>query len=109
VCVLCGYGLSPYDWAEAPAPPSGAPAAEEGSAQRDARRARLARVQICDAVLADWGVRVRTATGREYVLSDRKGRTRIARTLGELWDGAAALADRPLDPLDPDLLARLAR
>jgi hypothetical protein len=108
MCVLCGYGLSPYDWAEATTP-AAASEARHAPGQRGLRRSRIVRARICDAVLETVGVRVRTPTGREYVLHDRKGHTRIARTLGEVWGAGAALGDRPLDPLDPALLARLTR
>jgi hypothetical protein len=33
----------------------------------------------------------------------------VARNLGEVWAAGERLAKRPLDPLDPDLLARLQR
>jgi hypothetical protein len=74
---------------------------------RTARREALARARICDAVLGAHGVRVRTPTGREYLVSDGKGRTRIVHTLGEVWSQASTLAGHPLDPLDPELLAGL--
>jgi hypothetical protein len=105
LCVLCGYGLSPYDWASA----SDALGPENRDAHRTARRAAIVRARICDGVLQSYGVRVHTSTGREYIVSDSKGRTRIANSLPELWAQAAALAGRPLDPLDPDVLARLSR
>lgn len=107
MCVLCAYGLSPYDWTTAS--PSGRCQAWEASTPRTARRAVLVRGRICDAVLEAYGVRVRTPTGSEYVVSDTKGRSRIARTLGEIWSQAGELAGRPLDPLDAELLARFER
>lgn len=104
MCVLCGYGLSPYDWSSALA----ANGSENGDPHRTARRAAIVRARICDAVLESYGVHVHT-TGREYVVSDGKGRRRIVHSLADLWAQAAALAGRPLDPLDDDVLAQLRR
>ena len=50
--------------------------------------------------LGDWG-------GRVYVLRDRKGRSAVVDDLGTLWVEAERLAGRPLDPLDPGLVAAL--
>jgi len=52
--------------------------------------------------LGDWG-------GRVYMLRDRKGKTAVVDDLGSLWAAAEALAGRPLDPLDPALVAVLRR
>jgi hypothetical protein len=49
--------------------------------------------------LSDWG--------GAYVLSDRKGRAEVVRDLSALWTEAERLAGRPLDPLDPALVAAL--
>ena len=106
MCVLCGYGLSPYDWVTAST--SGPSQGREASTPRAARRAALVRARICDAVLERYGVRVRTSTGG-YVVSDAKGRSRIVRTLSEIWAQAGELTGRPLDPLDAELLAQLRR
>ncbi len=41
-------------------------------------------------------------------MSDRKGSVTVVRGLAEVWAAAEDLAHRPLDPLDPVLLERLA-
>jgi hypothetical protein len=106
VCVLCGYGLSPWEWADA-GPHAGGPS--DGSALREVRRARLGRAALCRAVLAPYGLDVRTDAGPAagFVVSNRKGRSRTAFTLADVWREAEALAARPPDPLDPDLLDAL--
>ena len=40
-------------------------------------------------------------------LRDRKGHAAVVDNLGVLWTQAAALAGRPLDPLDPELVRAL--
>jgi hypothetical protein len=42
-----------------------------------------------------------------YIVRDRKGRAEVVDDLGGLWAAAERLAGRPLDPLDPALLAPL--
>jgi hypothetical protein len=59
-------------------------------------------------VLAHFGLRLSDWSGRVYLLSDRKGRSVVVSDLGVLWVEAERLAGRPLDPLDPALVAALA-
>jgi hypothetical protein len=90
VCSLCGALLSDH-WAE------------EGSG----RRARLFRVRLLDEVLGHFGLELRDWSGAVYVLRDRKGGQVVVSDLGSLWQEAERLLGRPLDPLDPGLLAAL--
>ena len=46
-------------------------------------------------------------TGVTSLVSDRKGKVQVARSLGEVWAAAEELIKRPLDPVEPALLARL--
>ena len=105
MCVLCGYGLSPFEWADAG--PGGETMERDGSATRDARRARIGRATLCRAVLAPYGLDVRPAVGAGFVVRDGKGRSQVAQTLAEVWGAADALAPRRPDPLDPRLLEAL--
>jgi hypothetical protein len=91
MCALCG-ALQTSHWAES------------GSDRRE----RLLRTRLVSRVLehfglelADWG------GGRAYVLRDRKGKTAVVDDLGGLCVAAERLAGRPLDPLDPALVAAL--
>jgi hypothetical protein len=58
-------------------------------------------------VLEVYGLRLDDWSGRVWVLSDRKGRATVVDNLGTVWVEAEKLAGRPLDPLDPDLVAAL--
>ncbi len=91
MCALCGALLSDH-WAEA-----------DGG-----RRARVFRVRLLDRILGHFGLGVRDAGGRAYVLYDRKGRAKVVSDLGALWQEAERLAGGRLDPLDPALVAALA-
>ena len=90
MCGLCGVLLS-GTWAE-----------EAGD-----RRARVLRLKLLNRVLAHFGLRLDEWAGRVYVLRDRTGRTAVVDDLSAIWREAERLAGRPLDPLDPELLARL--
>jgi hypothetical protein len=92
MCALCGVLLTNH-WAE-----------------RDSgRRDRIFRVRLLNRVLAHFGLELGDWSGRVYVLRDRKGRSAVVDDLGSLWTAAEQLAGRPLDPLDPALLAALRR
>jgi hypothetical protein len=90
MCALCGVLLTSH-WAE-----------------RDSgRRERVFRVRLLNRVLSHFGLELGDWGGSVYVLRDRKGRTAVVNDLGSLWTAAETLAGRPLDPLDPTLVAAL--
>ena len=90
MCVLCNVLVNEH-WAE----------------QQGGRRARVMRVRLVNRVLAFYGLRLDDWSGRVWVLRDRKGRSAVVSDLGSLWAEAERLAGRPLDPLDPELVAAL--
>jgi hypothetical protein len=90
VCPLCGALLTEH-WADG----------------GDARRGRVLRTRMVRRVLAGCGVALSDWGGTAYVLHDGKGRTEVVHDLTALWAQAERLAGRPLDPLDPALLADL--
>ena len=92
MCALCGILLRSH-WAE------------RGSGRRE----RVFRVRLVNRVLAFYGLELGDWGGRVYVLRDRKGRAAVVDDLGSLWTQAERLAGRPLDPLDPSLVAALQR
>lgn len=92
MCALCGVLLTSH-WAE-----------------RDSgRRERVFRVRLLNRVLAQFGLELGDWGGRVYLLRDRKGKTVVVDDLGGLCAAAEELAGRPLDPLDPALVAALHR
>jgi hypothetical protein len=90
MCALCG-ALQTGHWAEA------------GSGRRE----RVLRTRLVNRVLEHFGLELADWGGRLYVLRDRKGKTAVVDDLGGLCAEAERLAGRPLDPLDPDLVAAL--
>jgi hypothetical protein len=91
MCALCGVLLNDH-WAE----------------QDGGRRGRTFRVGLVNRVLAHYGLALDDWAGRVYILRDGKGHAAVVDNLGVLWTQAAALAGRPLDPLDPELVRALA-
>lgn len=71
------------------------------------RRERVLRTALLNQVLAHFGLRLDDWSGSVYVLRDRKGRAEVVADLGGLWQTAERLLGRPLDPLDPALIASL--
>jgi hypothetical protein len=90
MCALCGV-LQTSHWAE------------RGSGRRE----RVLRTRLVNRVLEHFGLALADWGGRVYVLTDRKGKTAVVDDLGGLCAEAERLAGRPLDPLDPDLVAAL--
>ena len=93
MCGLCGAFGAAGDWAEAGA---------AGPVQR-ALRSRAA-----SRVLARYGLTLDSWGGR-YILRSRTGKTALVDNLSRMWPAAEALARKPLDPLDPELLDLLER
>ncbi len=89
MCALCGV-IAKEHWAEL-----------DGG-----RRGRIFRAAVLNRVLGYFGLSVDAWAG-SYVVRDRKGRASVVSDLGGLWVEAERLAGRPLDPLDPALVAAL--
>jgi hypothetical protein len=96
VCVLCYALVGDEHWTDARVGP------EPPAALRARRRRILARV--LGAAGLDYSD---DPTGLTSLISDRKGKVAVARSLGEVWAAAEQVAGRRLDPLEPGLLDRL--
>ncbi len=70
---------------------------------------RQQRVRLVNRVLDPLGLVLSDWSASSYVLRTKTGRSALVPHLGELWPAAERLLGRPCDPLDPDLLSRLAR
>ena len=97
MCGLCGALAGSDHWSDA--------ALTAGP--RDQRH--YSRNRVAGAVLAYYGLSLREAGGGSPVLRSATGQTALVPHLGALWPAAERLAKRPVDPLDPDLVAALTR
>ncbi|UUZ84971.1 hypothetical protein LJK88_16025 [Paenibacillus sp. P26] len=103
MCVLCGESVLQIHWTDRKRT-TGA-AASSGPGARERHR----RIRSANRVLAYYGLKVEDWNGVKFIVRDKKGRSEIVQDLGGLWAQAEKLAGRPLDPLDPGLLAYLNR
>ena len=92
MCGLCGVILN-HHWAE----------------QDGGRRTRVFRAALLDRVLGHFGLSLQDWAGTVYILRDRKGASAVVQDIGAVWSEAERLLARPLDPLDPALIAELSR
>jgi hypothetical protein len=97
VCILC-YGVAGEEhWTDARV------GNEARASVRARRRAMLAQIMAVNGL--GYGD---DPSGVTSLISNRKGGVRVAGNLGEVWAAAESLTGRPLDPLDPSVLMRLA-
>jgi hypothetical protein len=95
MCALCG-AFGEEHWST------------EASAGGPTRRAeRLARVSVANAVLGVFAMRLDDWQGARFVISAPTGSREVVDTLPQVWEAAARMRGRPLDPLDPVLVARI--
>ena len=105
MCSLCGILGGRGHWTES----ASSPEVFAGRAEvHTAGRERQQRTRILNVVLGHYGLSVSDWTAGRSVLRSATGRTALVDNVGELWAAAERLTGRPLDPLDPALLAALA-
>lgn len=106
MCVLCGESLTHLHWTD-----ESRHASEMGGGNGDEqgalRRERMRRADAANTLLSFYGLKLARTPGREYLLSDCKGRSALVGDLGALWPEAKRLCGHTIDPLDPELLASL--
>lgn len=88
----------------------GGPDAASGTAReaREQRLERLYRVRLANAVIAHYGCTLEDWAMGQYIVRSQRGRSELVDALPQVWQTVEAIAGRPVDPLDPALLSRLA-
>ena len=102
MCSLCGL-LGEDHWTDMTAHVD----AFGGKASRTRRHERLYRVSLINKILDFYALRLDDWQGQSFILSSRTGKTEIVDDLMAVWPAAEGMIGRKLDPMDPDLLARL--
>lgn len=105
MCVLCGELITNIHWSEGVS--SDEKEVVVGDRQRDRMRQRLQKVQVVNKVLSFYGLQLKEWNASKFVLSDKKGNTKIINHLGELWERADSLTSKDIDVLDTKLLGFL--
>jgi hypothetical protein len=78
-----------------------------GDVDRTRRQAeRQHRVRVANAVLELYGLRCADWQNR-FTVTGGTGKSVVVDNLGALWPAAEKLAGRPIDPLDPEVMARV--
>ena len=113
MCGLCGMFAGERHWTERAASPAIFGGTGDGVGAERLRvtpaRERQERVRLVNRVLDHFGLVLAEWAASSYVLRTKTGRSEMVPDLGALWPAAERLLGRPCDPLDPGLLARLAR
>ena len=103
MCGFCAMVTGQAHWTEA-----GSDAASgDLRGDRERRLARLYRVQLANAVVAHYGCGIEDWALGEYIVRSQTGRSEMVPALPQVWQMVERIAGRPVDPLDPALLARL--
>lgn len=105
MCGLCGV-LGVTHWSESHASPD---AFGEGAGGRTRRGERQYRVRLVNEVLGGFALGLSDFQGSSFVLSNRTGRSELVEDLMAVWPTAEQMIGRKLDPLDPEVIARLER
>lgn len=109
VCVLCGELITRLHWTDQSIDSDHSNTViVGGDDRRDEMRNRLRRVAIVDVVIGFYGLKLGDWNGIKYIISDKKGNTKIINNLSEIWFAADELLKSSINPLDPDLLLHLA-
>ena len=106
MCGLCGVLGAEDHWTDAAGTTR---VFGDTGADRPQRQERLRRVAIGNKILAYYGLKLSDWQGSAYILRNRTGRQEIVPHLAALWPVAETLAGRPIDPLDPEVIAAMAQ
>ena len=102
MCSLCDTLGNGSFWTDAAGRPE-----FDGSGRVTPRHERTRRVQLANLILREYGLQVSDWSGTAYVVEAKSGGSEIVHHLNGIWSAAHRLAQRPCDPLDSALLARL--
>ena len=68
---------------------------------------RAYRLKLINRILKYYGCKVDDWAGGQYLVHSHRGRTEVVEQLPQIWMTVEAIATRPVDPLDPQLLSVL--
>lgn len=103
MCGFCAFVSGMPHWTE-----SGSDAATGIPIDsREQRLERIFRVSLVNMLLEGHGCTVDDWSLDQYIVRSRTGRSELVAALPQVWRTVEEIAGRPVDPLDPALLARL--
>ena len=104
MCGFCAVFSGVPHWTETASDAGDRASQSGGPAGRLGRQRRL---RVINAVVAHFGCRVEDWMGGQFLVSSQRGRSEMVDHLPQVWQVVEDIAQRPLDPLDPVLLAAL--
>lgn len=104
MCGFCAVFSGVAHWSETSSDAGDRDSDHGGHAWRLARQRRL---RLVNTVLAHFGCQVDDWMGGELVVRSQRGRSEMVAQLPQVWQVVENIAQRPVDPLDPALLAAL--
>ncbi len=105
MCGFCNLLTGETHWTEAGTDAGRDVAPPTGHARYLDRHTRVA---LVNRILEHYGCTV-ASWGRKYIVRSRTGQTALVDHLPQIWASIETIARKPVDPLDPALLARLRR
>ncbi len=106
MCTLCGVLGGNDHWTD---PVQREGVYVRGASPNDRRRERMIRIAQANSILRLWSLSLEDWQGSAYILRNKTGASEVIDNLAALWPLAEKMAGRPLDPLEPAILARRER
>ncbi|MSO69631.1 MAG: hypothetical protein EXQ98_05065 [Alphaproteobacteria bacterium] len=101
MCAFCAVFSGIPHWTETG---TNAGESERVSGGRDWRLQRNGRVALVNKILEFYGCKVADWMTENYVVNSLRGRSEIVNYLPQIWTTVENIAQKPTDPLDPELL-----
>ena len=105
MCAFCTMFTSGPHWTEAGTDAGHSGATPVGNARFIDRAYRL---KLINRILAFYGCKAGDWAGGQYLVHSHRGRTELVEHLPQIWMTVEAIATKPVDPLDSQLLTALA-
>jgi len=105
MCAFCTMFAGGPHWTEAGTDSGRSSAAPVGNARFVDRAYRL---KLVNRILRHYGCKADDWAGGQYLVHSSRGRTEVVEQLPQIWMTVEAIAAKPIDPLDPQLLSVLA-
>lgn len=107
MCILCGDLITQIHWTESVSDQAKNSTIVVGENQGRRKRNRLHRVGLLNQIFKHYGLKLSEWQGSKFILKNQQGKVTIVHDLGALWPAVEQMMGKPLDPLDPVLLAKL--
>lgn len=108
MCILCGEFVGQVHWSEVEKGLTGNQVTV-GARQGVIKKARLRRVNICNDIFKLYGLELKEWHNTKYILSNNRGKTFLLNNLAEVWAQVEKLLGYAIDPLDKNLLDKMAK